>query len=161
MLTILIGLILLAAASDLAWHYPRLPERIATHFNAAGEADGHDNKVHFAVVQGCIMAFIPVLLAGLSWLLPRLPVSMINVPHREYWLAPERRAATQEAVARFLLLMAAVILSFLAGLMHLILQANLTAKPRLGAGVWALTAVQVAFIVAALVGLLWRFRKPR
>ncbi len=158
---ILLGLVLLAAAADLAWFYPRLPEQIATHFNGHGVADGWSSKAGFAVGQGCLLVGLSALFAGLAWLLPRTPVSLINLPHRDYWLAPARRAATMETASNFLLVMAVVITTFLTGLMHLLLAANLAPPARVGSAFGALMAAQLGTLLSLVIGLVWRFRRPK
>ena len=159
LLILLLGLILLAAAADIAWFYPRLPERLATHFNGTGVADGYTGKVGFVVAQGCTLAGLAALFVGLAWIIPHMPVSLINLPHRDYWLAPPRRVATLETIHRFMLGLAVVTIGFLAGLLHLMLLANAHPPPRLGPGFGLLVAIQIASVLGLVVRLLWRFRK--
>jgi uncharacterized membrane protein len=66
-------IILLFAVS--AFFYPQLPERLASHWNAAGEADGYTSKF-----WGLFL--LPVIALGLSFLLvliPRLDPLKANV----------------------------------------------------------------------------------
>ena len=46
---------------------------------------------------------IPLLVAGIAVGLGRIPNSLINLPSREYWLAPERRESTVEFMSRHML----------------------------------------------------------
>lgn len=160
-LCLLLGLILLAAAADLAWFYPQLPAQIATHFNGRGAPDGWSSKTSFLLLQGVMLVLLPALFVGLALLLPRLPASMINLPHRDYWLAPARRAETLHTVSLFLLVIGCIIVLFLGGLMHFVMAANLTPPPRLGSATGILVGIQVACLLGSVVWLLLRFRRPR
>ena len=161
LLLLVLGLVLLAAAADLAWFLPQLPAQIATHFGVRGVADGWSSKTSFAVTHGGLLVFMPALFVGLAWFMPRLPVSLVNLPHRDYWLAPARRARTMETVSRFLLAFGIVTTSFLVGLMHLTLAANLNPPPRLGTGFAVLLIGQITVLVGMVVWLLVKFRRPR
>lgn len=72
------------------YHYFILPEQVATHFGFSGQPDGWGPKTvfflwYFIITGLCIVMFIVVNRAlrpgHLSWL---------NIPNKEYWLAPER-----------------------------------------------------------------------
>ena len=55
----------------------------------------------------------------------RIPVSFVNRPHREYWLAPERQQAALALLLRYSLWFACMNVLFVTGLHWLIVQANL------------------------------------
>ncbi len=76
--------------------YGRLPEVVASHFNARGNATGWQTKtVFFAFFVGAVaLASIPVF--RLPGVISRLPADKINLPNKKYWLAPEQSAATFE-----------------------------------------------------------------
>ena len=157
---ILLGLVLIAAGADIAWYYPQLPDQIATHFNGRGQPDGSSGKVGFVVGQGFLLVFMPAFFVGISCLIGRLPTSLINVPNRDYWLSPARKAVTLAILHRMMLLFALVMTTFMAGLMHLILAANLGGQRPLGPGFGALVGGQLVSVVALLVWILTRFRRP-
>jgi len=71
--------------------YGLLPDVLPAHFDATGNVDGEMNKNLF---YGMFAGLHLMLLVGfpvLASLLRRMPNSVINVPNKEYWLAPERR----------------------------------------------------------------------
>lgn len=76
-----------------AYSYAVLPAVVASHFDAAGHPNSYSPK---AVLVG-IHAGV-VLLLGFMILLNatalRMPSARINLPHKDYWLAPERREET-------------------------------------------------------------------
>jgi uncharacterized membrane protein len=54
-----------------AWCYPNLPAVLATHWNAAGRADGFMQKQLAVVVMPLMMLFITILFSVLPYISPR------------------------------------------------------------------------------------------
>jgi len=87
-------LVLVAYAVYVVETIAGLPDCVATHFGASGAANGwmsRDAYRTFMLISGPVTAFFP-LLVGLA--MRSAPARFINLPHRDYWLAPERRDAT-------------------------------------------------------------------
>jgi uncharacterized membrane protein len=146
--------------------YDDLPASVATHFDLQGQPDGwmsRESCVAFTLGLGLVMpAFIVVVMAGAS----RIPVSFINVPHRDYWLAPKRKQAAVAILQRYSLWFACMNVLFVTGLHWLTVQANqsgLNARhlvPHLsGTGLALIAGGFVAGTVVWLVLLLRRFSK--
>ena len=84
------------AAIYFRLQYGRLPGIVALHFNGRGEPNGWEAKdVFFAVFAGAV-SVAAVLTFGVPALTKILPNALINLPHKEQWLSPERRMATLE-----------------------------------------------------------------
>jgi uncharacterized membrane protein len=86
--------ILAAGLLQLFHDYPLLPERMASHFGASGNANGWMTKSQFLITYAAIL--LPTLFLEF-WLHRRIaatPDNRLNLPNKEYWLAPERRAET-------------------------------------------------------------------
>lgn len=146
--------VLLWAAADLAYHYPRLPESIAVHFDAAGAADRWSAKTGFLTSNLLLLLFMSGLFAGLYLLIGHLPARYVNLPRREYWLAPPRSAATRAAVGELVLGLGVVQLATLSALNHVILRSNLRPPPELGAWPWIILGLGLAAMaLLLLVGL--------
>jgi serine/threonine-protein kinase len=79
---------------QIAWYWPRLPATVASHFDGSGRPNGWLSKEMFLAVYVGIVALLAVVFSAVRF----IPTSLWNLPNRDYWLAPERRAAT---VARF------------------------------------------------------------
>lgn len=69
---LLVGLVLLLVAAGLsAWAYPSLPERVPTHWDMAGHANGYSSRL-FAVSLGpAIIAFTGLLMLVLPAISPQ------------------------------------------------------------------------------------------
>jgi uncharacterized membrane protein len=91
----IIFVLLAVLASIYFWsNYAQLPDVVASHFNAHGVANGWQPKsVFFEFFAGTI-AIAAFLTFGISAVISRMPVAMINLPNKEYWLAPEHREET-------------------------------------------------------------------
>jgi hypothetical protein len=114
--------------------YGDLPETVASHFDISGQPNGwmsRDSCVGFTLGLGILM---PAFIVGMMANAGRISVSFVNLPHREYWLAPERRQAALALLLRYSLWFACMNVLFVTGLHWLIVQANLPAlsPPALG-----------------------------
>jgi uncharacterized membrane protein len=91
---IVYGFLLAIGVLDCMRRYPLLPARMASRFGPHGEVTDWQSKEQFfmtmVVVVGVsfVAGFIVPLLIGV------LPANMVNLPHKEYWLAAERREET-------------------------------------------------------------------
>lgn len=88
---VVFGLAFVAFAIALAATYPALPQRVASHFDAQGLPNGWMPRRSYAFFMAAAALGLPWLLIAATRLVRTLPISMVNVPHRQYWLAPERR----------------------------------------------------------------------
>lgn len=137
-----------------------LPEKVATHYDLAGNPDDWMSRDGFLLLWVGLMVGVALLFTILSWLLPRIPNGLINMPHKDYWLAPERREETLADVMATMHWIGAATMLFLVVLFRVTWVANLTESGTLGSGFWV---AMVAFLVVVLwlsFGMMWRYRKP-
>src|SRR5215469_3204832 len=92
--TAIYSLLLLFGIAHFAQIYPQLPERMASHFAADGTPNGWGPKQGFFLLMTMIIGLtvIPTFVVPLK--LKSLPRPKINLPNKEYWLAPERAKET-------------------------------------------------------------------
>ncbi len=155
-----VWLVLVAAVAQLAYFYPRLPEQVPTHFGPDNRADAWGDKQAFAITYAGVLGGLTALFLGLALLLRRLPDGAVNIPNREYWLAPELRAQTMGRVARELLLMGGATLLFLTATFYLSIRVALAGTDRLPSGFWAALAGYLLFTAAWAARFMLAFRKP-
>jgi uncharacterized membrane protein len=146
---IAIVVMLAAAAVQLAYFYPHLPAVIASHFNAAGIANSWQPKGAFVGA----MCFVYALLAGMYLLLPQLmmsmPPSLINLPNKAYWLAPERRLLTAHMVGDEIAWLGVAVFGFIIFVTQLAINANLPgANGQLGQAMWWFVAIFLVISIA-------------
>ena len=108
----------------------QLPLRVATHFSFEGQPDGWMSRSSVLYMAGALGVGLPALMLALGWL-PRWCPSALNLPHRDYWLAAERREATFGYLLRYAGWFACLSLCFFGGLHLLMIQANKASSPEL------------------------------
>jgi len=151
----------LVAVGRVVALWDRLPKNMASHFDGSGRPDGFTTPVTFFWTFAGIGGGVLLLLLATPHLVRRLPTSLINLPNREYWLAPARR---DEAVARLGRLMAWFTLAlalFLYGILELVLHANLTRSGLPSGPFIALLAGIYGATAWLLVAVYRGFRVPR
>lgn len=122
---------LLAMLIQYGHYYPVLPARIANHFDLHGNPNAYMDKPTGFLIQAAVIPVLLFLGWGLPLLMGRLPVGMINLPRKDYWLAPERKLATLADLRERCGWIAALVLALMFGVNELAFRANLLPEPRL------------------------------
>ncbi|MDO9695084.1 MAG: hypothetical protein Q7W56_10145 [Candidatus Latescibacteria bacterium] len=156
---ILLSLCLLGAV-QAAWYAPELPERPASSFGGDGVANGWSDKDSFLAMQIALLVLTAGLFLLIGWLLPRIPVRWINLPHPQYWLDGTRRAATLAAVSRSLAWFGCVTTLFLLWTFQITILANLADPPRMPAAVfWSGFVAYMAYSTWWTLRLILRYQR--
>ncbi len=119
------AILVLASLALPLYYYPQLPERTASHFNLSGKADAWDSRTVFVATQMGITGFLALVTLGILWLIRHTPAQWINIPHKEYWLAPERKEGTYRRIEFFLLWIMNLTYLLLLTMFYLIILFNL------------------------------------
>ena len=140
--------------------YEQWPASVATHFDLRGQPNGWMDRIPNIVAYGVLGVALPMFVYGIFCLASIFPSRFVNIPRREYWLAPERRDATMRELRRQSLWLGSLILLFLMGLYAITLEANQHLPPRLSSN-WVLLHLAGFFLGLAIwvVLLLRRFWK--
>lgn len=157
-----LGLVLwlVVFTAQITYFHPQLPERVATHFNVRGEPDGWSGKGTFLAIYLATLGGVTLLFPVLAWLTPRIPAALVNLPHKEYWLAPERRPYVNEWLKEFTLGMGHLTSGLLFAIMQMTLQANLQPQPRLSNWTWVWLGVYLVLVFGLTGRLVFLFRRP-
>jgi uncharacterized membrane protein len=153
-------LLVVVHAAQLVWYGPRLPAVVASHFNVAGEPDAWMSRAAFLGVLGGLSAFYLALFVGIAALVRRAPAALVNLPHRDYWLAPERAAASREAIVAEMYAIAAATQALTLVLTQLTFAVALGHRETLGGAAWWALALYLAVVLWRLVALWRRFQLP-
>jgi hypothetical protein len=89
-----------------------------------------------------------------------MPVSIINLPNKAFWLSPERREETFAFLYTQLAWLGCALLAFLLFVMELVFRANLHAPPQLNTAAFvpALLAF-LCFTAAWIIRLVFHFSR--
>ena len=140
---------------QFAYYYPKLPETIASHFDGAGNPNGCMSKSGFFKTYALIVILIMTACLLLPKLISRIPAQLINLPNKDYWLAPERREEAFQKIQDFTTEFSDALLVFLITVMQLVFKANLSKKIILSS---AMPYLLIAFFAYTLLWLLRFFR---
>jgi uncharacterized membrane protein len=151
-------LMILAAGLLQCFHdFPLLPERMASHFAASGAANGWMTKSHFLITYAVVL--LPAIFV--EFLLHRriaaTPDKLLNLPNKQYWLAPERRAETFAYFEIFFAWYGCAFLLLEVFAMGLAMRANFQSPPRLPTG--PILTVIAAFAIFNVVWVVAMFRR--
>jgi hypothetical protein len=154
-------LLLLTLAAGFVWSSSSaLPAVVASHFGASGAADGFMLRADYVLTMLLTLVGVALLVAFLPFALPHLGDGSINLPNRDYWLAPARRAQTFAFLRLHGLSFASALVAFLAYVHWLVVQANLRQPPQLSTpAIIAALLVFLAILAIWLIVLFARFRQ--
>lgn len=128
-----------------------LPSVVASHFTGSGQANGFmPHRVYLSFMLALLIG-LPSLLIALTWWSLGSSRTRINLPNKDYWLAPERRASTVAYLRTGLLWFGVLLLAFLCYAHWLVVLANGQQPPRLE-NPWFIGGL-VSFLAALLVWL--------
>lgn len=150
--------VLAGAAFVLSSSAP-LPAYVASNFGGGGQANSFMSRDAYLLFHLVMLLGMPLLLCLPVRLMSYMPVAWINLPHKAYWLAPERRAATQACLLRYMLWLSAAIVLLLCFVHALLVQANMQQPPRLAEGAFLVGLLLFGlFLLAWCMALFRHFR---
>jgi len=145
--------LVLVGALQCGYYAPRLPEIVASHFGVAGVANGWQTKGAFFAVELAVILLATVVSFGVPRMIEAMPVSFINLPHKEFWLGPERREDTLSYLRAWSASFGCGLLAFLLFVMELAYRANLCTPPHFNNA--AFVPALLAFVIFDTVALVW------
>lgn len=157
----IVALFLLLGVGQLAWHFPKLPNEVASHFDGAGEPDGFMSKSRYMMFQAGLLVGLPLVLLGSGQLLSVLPTSMVNMPNREFWFHPDRKAETLSFMQSMMAWITIATQAFFILISQLVYSANVRPNGNLTTPIFLV--VLVAYFVAigaSVLVMMRRFQLP-
>lgn len=152
---------LLLYAGVVIWGWSTFPDRVPVHWGDGGDADrlvSRDRAVVELVVIGGALA---LLLGGAAALVARLPLSLVNVPHKEHWSRPENRPELNRRLGTDLYVIATATLLLLT---VIAVQVGMVADdpdPRLGPLFWVAFVLYLVMVVGIAVNSALRRYRPQ
>lgn len=154
--------IVLATIAQCVHDYPLLPDRLASHFAASGIPNGWMTKSQFFMAYAALI----LVAAAVEFWVPRRIANKsdarLNLPNKDYWLAPERRDETFAYFDSFFAWYGCVFLFVEVFAMGLAMRANFDTPPQLPTRpIVSDIAGFVLFNVVAVIAMFRRFSMPR
>ena len=157
--TVVFASLVLLSVAQAFWQHSRLPETVASHFDASGKANGWMPRGTQTAWHIGTVLFMTAMFEGIARLNRRIPDELINIPHRAYWLAPERRAETIAGLGTLVRLMGCVLLAFFIGVFHQVYRVN-TGGGDITLPVAVMSIVMLAALGAILGAFILRLARP-
>lgn len=155
-------LLLAVAALQAGYYYPRLPERIASQFDVAGRPNAASTKWEFLGVHVLMVGLLSTIFLVLPAFIHRLPTALINLPRKDYWLAPERRTETLERFRDQLTWVGCASILFTIAVMQLVFEFNLEEGKEFSAlSILILIGIFIVFLLAWTIRMLRSYSVPR
>jgi len=153
-------LLLLVVLAAFVWRTSQaLPPIVASHFSASGAANGFMPRGIYTVLVIALVIGAPLLLALVPAAAAGKGARSLNIPNRDYWLAPERRDATIAFIRLHGRWFAAAVAFFLTYVHWLVVRANALRPPVLSTA--GMVSGLVVFFLALAVWLVVLFRRFR
>jgi uncharacterized membrane protein len=122
-----------------------MPPVVATHFGSSGAPNGWQSQTAFFTLELLLLGVCLLVAFGIPFLIAILPLSMINVPNKEFWLAPDRRRPTIAFFRSQFAWFGCVFLGFLLIVNELVFAANQRHPRQLNST--AFVAAMIAFLL--------------
>lgn len=139
----------------------KLPPVVASHFNAGGAPDGWMPRDSYLWSMVGVATIIPAFIVGSFYILGFLGDGAMNLPHRDYWLAPERRTETYKVLFSAGLWIATIVVLTVLGVHLFVVAANAAHPVALSSYVWLLLGGVLSGVGCILFWLLHRFKLPQ
>lgn len=137
-----------------------LPDRVATHFSFSGTPNAWSSNLTNTVFFCAMYLFMNLLFLSIPWLLRKLPASLINMPNRDYWLAPERREQSVQRMGAYMAAFAVGMNLFMIAVESLTFTANRSLMPLSPVGLIVISAVFLVLLIIWVVRFVQAFRLP-
>ncbi|HPR65054.1 MAG TPA: DUF1648 domain-containing protein [Thermoanaerobaculia bacterium] len=128
------------------YYYDKMPERMATHFDAAGNPNGWSSRPSFFILFWSMNAFMMLIFLLLPKLLKKMPVSLINLPNKDYWFTPERKDRAFNMMEEYMAWLGVGVMGLFIAIFQMTFQANLTPDHKLGSGTWLLLGLFMTYM---------------
>jgi uncharacterized membrane protein len=148
--------VVVGSITGIALTADRLPMRVASHFGSSGLANGFVTRdVYLAFTIGLVV-LVPALVGVLIVMSARFFPQFLNLPNRDYWLAPERRAETAAYLTTHAAWLAALFALLALGVHVLLIRANRAVPPQLETGPFLAMLLTFMIVMFVWIGALAR-----
>jgi uncharacterized membrane protein len=138
----------------------RMPAAVASHFGSSGAPNGWQSQTGFFTLEVIVVVMAAVFAFGVPRIIAAVPMSLINVPNKETWFAPERRESTLAFFRVQFAWFGCAFLAFLLCVNELVFRANLSSPGQLNSTAFTLAlAAFLLFVAVWTVRVIGHFAK--
>ena len=154
------GLVVLVVVQAV-YYYPLLPNMMASSFGPGGQARAWTSKSAFMGVYASVVGVITLIFPAILLVTQKIPVRMINLPNKDYWLAPQRRADTYRSFSSSMMWFGNATLLFILVWMEAMFRTNLQPAWNPSTAFLVTSGSYLAWTLIWTGILLYGFRLPR
>lgn len=144
----------------LGYYYPQMPVRVASHFAADGSPNGWMPRESFLLLTFIICASSAIVAFLAPWQIASRSDARINLPNKDYWLAPERRETTMTYIASTMGWFGCGLLFVLISASFLALRANLAPLHRFNSqAMFFVLATFLVFLIFLVTNMIRHFQR--
>ena len=137
-----------------------MPGVMATHFGASGSANGWQSKDQFFFVEIVLLGVCLLIGFGIPAIIAAAPPSLVNLPNKEFWLAPVRRDHTLAVFRIQMAWFACALLTFLIVVNQLVFNANQSVPRHLNGAQFTIALIAfLGFVAIWTIRLISYFSK--
>lgn len=137
-----------------------MPGVMATHFGASGAPNGWQTKGQFFFLEIVLLAVCLLIGFGVPYIMSKAPPSLINLPNKDFWLAPVRREHTLAVFRIQMAWFACALLTFLIVVNQLVFNANQSVPHQLNGPQFTIAMVSfLGFVAIWTIRLISYFSK--
>jgi uncharacterized membrane protein len=150
------------AAIHFPSYYSELPDVVASHFDGHGNANGWQSKSAFFLVFAVVGVLTAVIGFGLPRIIALIPVQLINLPNKKYWLSPEHLAETQESLSNYFAWFGCAMFFIMIATFNYAIESNLHPDNRPDVShLWYILAGFLVFVVVWSIRMITKFSRPQ
>lgn len=149
---------ILVLISVAVWFWFAAPAQVPSHFGASGQPDDWSSKGETLAILVPLGVGISILFS-IRWIYEKLPIEVINIPHKEYWFQRGERDYLFDCLMEFMRITAGALALLFAMLLAVSLAVALGVS--LPNGLTFLLPVAFFIITGAAMWNLLRQLKPR
>lgn len=148
------------ALSQAVYYYPVMPDWMASHFAGSGKADNWMAKEFFMTIHAIVMIGMIGIFIVMPWSFEKLRIEKMNLPNRDYWLAPERKDIVYQYLRTSLCWFGVANMILMLGAFQLVFKANLEPNPVLNNKIFLIfLGSYFVFVIIWLITFFRRFHK--
>jgi len=158
---VVFAVLAVGAAIYFSTYYAQMPDVVASHFNGRGVPNGWQTKPSFFGLLAAVSVLIAIIGFGIPRIIASVPPQLINLPNKQYWLAPEHLAETMAFLNAYFAWFGCAVFLIMILTFDYAIQSNLHPDHRPDVSrMWYILAGFLVFMAVWLARMFARFSRP-
>jgi hypothetical protein len=155
---LIFAVLAVGAAIYFSAYYAKMTDVVASHFNGRGVPNGWQTKPAFFGLFAAVSILIAMIGFGIPRIIASVPPRLINLPNKQYWLAPEHLAETMAFLNAYFAWFGCAVFLIMILTFDYAIQSNLHPDHRPDVSrMWYILAGFLTFLVVWIIRMFTRF----